>query len=107
MNFEIIQHREYIKNTLQAFISVKFLDFFGGAIEIRDIAIHLKDGKRWLQMPSKPYEKDGEKKWSFIIVVHPWENWKKMQAEILRRLDEMKSKVAMDGKIYDEDKIPF
>jgi len=110
MKFEIIKHREYIKNTLQGFISVKFLDFPGGAIEIRDIAIHLKDDKRWLQMPSKPYEKDGEKKWSFIIVIEPWEYWKQLQGAILKRLDEMQSKAAMNGKVYggaSDNTIPF
>ena len=117
MKFEIIKHREYVKNTLQGFISVKFLDFPGGAIEIRDIAVHCRPnvgssvkGSRWLQMPSKPYEKDGEKKWSFIIVIEPWEYWKQLQGAILKRLDEMQSKAAMNGKVYGEasdNTIPF
>ena len=110
MNFEIIKHREYIKNTLQGFINVKFLDFPGGAIEIRDITVHLKDNRRWLNMPSRQYEEDGQKKWSYIIVIHPWGNWQTIQSQIIKRLDEMKSKVAMDGKVYGEasdNTIPF
>ncbi len=110
MNFEIIHFREYVKNTLQGFLSVKFLDFLGGAIEIRDITVHLKDKRRWLNMPSRQYEEEGQKKWSYIIVVHPWGNWQTIQSQILKKLDEMKSKVAMDGKVYNEkavEDIPF
>lgn len=32
-------------------------------IEIHGITLHQKDGKRWINFPSRQYEKDGEKKY--------------------------------------------
>jgi hypothetical protein len=37
-------------------------------LEIRDISLHEKHGKRWLQMPSRPYEdSEGNRKYAFIL----------------------------------------
>ena len=54
MNIEITSFIPYQKSTLQGFIAVRLTET---GLEIRDIALHRKNGKRWLQLPAKPYKK--------------------------------------------------
>lgn len=65
MNLEISKFREVNKSTLQGFLSVKINDL---GLEVRDIALHRKNGSEWLQMPSRPYiDSAGNKKYAFIL----------------------------------------
>jgi hypothetical protein len=57
---QIIEFRPFSKNTLQGFLTVRVPSGW----EIRDIALHEKNGKRWLSMPARPYKKeDGTESW--------------------------------------------
>ena len=56
MGIEIKEFRPYQQNTLQGFVTVLLQP---SGLEIRDLTYHVKDGNRWLNMPAKPYEKDG------------------------------------------------
>lgn len=82
---EIISFNSYRKNTLEGFLVVRLIE---SGLEIRDIALHQKNGNRWLQLPAKPYrKKDGGKGWSYILSFHkktrrpinesfnPWQEW--------------------------------
>ena len=51
MSIEIVSYRKYEKNTLQGFLSIRMT---GIRLEIRDLCIHQKNGKRWLSLPAKP-----------------------------------------------------
>ena len=51
---EIISFNSYRKNTLQGFLSARLAET---GLETRDIALHQENGKRWLQLPAKPYKK--------------------------------------------------
>lgn len=65
MSIEIVKFRECKKNTLQGFVAVRLTDV---GVEIRDISLHEKNGRHWLQMPSRPYDStDGSRKYSFIV----------------------------------------
>jgi hypothetical protein len=61
---QIQDFRPFNKNTLQGFLTLRLTNV---GIEIRDICLHEKAGKRWLAMPAKPYEKDGKSTYAFII----------------------------------------
>ncbi len=50
MSIEIVSYRKYEKNTLQGFLSIRMT---GIRLEIRDLCIHQKNGKRWLSLPAK------------------------------------------------------
>lgn len=59
MTIECIKFRKYEKGTLQGFADL-FVPKWG--VEIYGFSLHEKNGKRWINFPSKEYEKDGEKK---------------------------------------------
>lgn len=56
---EIVDFKQHAKNTLQGFLTIRLTTT---GLEIRDLALHQKNGNRWLQLPAKPYKKpDGGK----------------------------------------------
>ena len=90
MNIDITSFTPYQKNTLQGFLSVRLTE---PGLEIRDIALHQKDGNRWLQLPAKPYRKpDGSKGWSYILNFHKKEHFNKFQEVTLKALDSFQRK---------------
>ena len=85
MNIEITSFTLYQKNTLRGFLSVRLIET---GLEIRDIALHQQNGKRWLQLPAKPYKKpDGRQGWSYILNFHKKEHFNKFQEVALKALD--------------------
>ena len=54
-----IKYKSYVKGTLLGFADI-FVPKWG--VEIYGLTYHQKDGKRWVNFPSREYEKDGEKK---------------------------------------------
>ena len=85
MNIEITSFNQYRKNTLQGFLAVRLTE---PGLEIRDIALHQKNGDRWLQLPAKPYKKpDGGKGWSYVLSFSKKEHFNKFQEVTLKALD--------------------
>jgi hypothetical protein len=84
---EILEFRPFQKNTLQGFLTVRTPSGW----EIRDIAVHSKNGKQWLGMPSKKVSKEGEADvWLPIVKLADPERWKQFQVETLKALDAYK-----------------
>ena len=82
---EITDFREYKKNTLQGFFDVKLTDM---GLEIRGCCLHERDGQRWVQLPSKAYEKeDGSRGWKYILDFYEEEKKQAFQKEVLRALE--------------------
>ena len=85
MGVEIIDFRSYQRNTLQGFLTIRMTSV---GLEIRDIALHRRDGKQWLQLPAKPYKKpDGDQGWSYILAFYEKERFKQFQEVTLKALD--------------------
>jgi hypothetical protein len=63
VEFKVSNWKPYTKNTLRGFLS---LELPSGMI-VQDCALHTKGDSRWIGLPARPYEKDGEKSWSPII----------------------------------------
>ena len=86
MNIEITSFAPYQKKTtLQGFLAIRLTET---ELEIRDIALHQKNGNRWLQLPAKPYKKpNGSKGWSYILNFHKKEHFYKFQEATLKALD--------------------
>lgn len=57
---EVVNYRTNIKGARLGHLSLRITPW---KIEIRDITVFQKNGNRWLSMPSREYEKDGEKKY--------------------------------------------
>lgn len=89
MAIEIISFRAHSKNTLEGFATVRMTQI---GLEIRDITVHSKDGKRWLGLPAKPYKKpDGSDGWSYIIDFYDRETADKFRDATLKALDAYRS----------------
>lgn len=84
MTIEIVNFRKYEKNTLKGFFTAKLPKIF---LEIRDCSLHQKDGKYWVNLPSKPYkDEEGNQKWSYIIKFTEKKIYERFQEEILGAL---------------------
>jgi hypothetical protein len=86
MGLEIVKFRLCNKNTLRGFLSVRMT---GVGLEIRDVSLHEKNGKKWLAMPSRPYEdSEGNRKYAFILDWYDSDRKAQFEAEVLRLLRE-------------------
>ena len=78
MNFEASKAMKCIK--FKSFPSGSLLGFADFYIdkwkaEIHGCRLYQKDGRRWVQLPSTEYQKDGETKYSPIIRFTQKEHW--------------------------------
>jgi len=81
----IKEFKPFTKNTLRGFVTIRFPK---SGLEIRDICLHEKNGKRWLSMPAKPYQKnDGTKGWCIVVDFFDKQIGKKFQQIALRTID--------------------
>ena len=85
MGVEIQKFKAYTRNTLRGFLTIRLT---GIGLEIRDLTLHEKNGKRWVSLPAKPYEKeDGSQGWSYIIKFYNEERGRQFQKAVLEALD--------------------
>ena len=78
--------RKFEKNTLRGFFTV-LIEPTG--LEIRDLTLHEKNGNRWFNMPSRPYEdENGDTKYSYIIFFPDKDRARQFQKAVLKALDE-------------------
>ena len=81
---EIHNFKQYEKNTLKGFFDVKLTNI---GLEIRGCCLHEKDGSRWVQLPSKPYEKDdGTKGYTYILDFYEKDKRTLFQKDVLKQL---------------------
>lgn len=76
---KITRWNEYKSGTLQGFLDVELVSGMG----VRDLTLHQKDGKSWIAYPSKPYQKDGETKYSNYIFFEDTNRHNKFQEQAL------------------------
>jgi hypothetical protein len=85
---EIVEFRPHQKNTLQGFLTLRMTSV---GLEIRDVALHQQNGRRWLQLPSKPYQKpDGSQGWSYILHFYQKSCLERFQQVALKALDDFR-----------------
>ena len=85
MGIEVTDFRTHTKNTLRGFLTVRLTSV---GLEIRDIALHQKNGRQWLQLPAKPYTKpDGSRGWSYILAFYEKDRFRQFQEVTLRALN--------------------
>ena len=81
---EIHNFKEYNKNTLRGFFDVKLTNV---GLEIRGCCLHEKDGRQWIQLPSKLYEKaDGSKGWQYILNFYDRDKRESFQKDVLKAI---------------------
>lgn len=84
MAVEVTSFKPYSKNTLRGFLAFRLTNI---GLEIRDATLHEKGGKRWIQLPSKPYEKDGKTLWTAIVDFYDKSRADQFQKAALEALD--------------------
>jgi hypothetical protein len=88
MEVLISNFREHRNNTLQGFFDVKITNL---CLEIRGCCLHEKDGRKWVQLPSKPYEKeDGSKGWQYILDFYDRDKREAFQKDVLNAIRDTK-----------------
>ena len=50
MDIEITAFRKFVRNTLRGFVSIRIVEH---DLQIYDLTLHEKDGKRWIGLPGK------------------------------------------------------
>ena len=87
MSIEIVSYRKYEKNTPQGFLTVRMTNI---GLEIRDLCIHQKNGKRWLSLPAKAVpSKESNDKPSYVAILEFYDKTylEKFQSATLMALD--------------------
>lgn len=62
---KVIEYKQINKGSLLGSMSI-LMDEWGGLV-IREVLLFQKDGKRWLNFPSKTYEKDGKTEYFYYL----------------------------------------
>lgn len=89
MAIQITGFKPFSKNTLQGFLSLRLTNI---GLEIRDCSLHQKDGKSWVQLPARPYEKDGKTSWAAVVEFYDKQRWEQFQKAALAALDDFRRK---------------
>jgi hypothetical protein len=110
MGIEIVKFRKFEKNTLKGFLTILMTNI---GLEIRDCTVHQKDGKRWVGLPAKPYEKeDGTTAYSYVIKFVDKNKYFQFQEAFIKELSQYLKKQNVStpgqGENYDASQdIPF
>jgi hypothetical protein len=89
MPVEITSFKPFEKSSLRGFLTIRMSNI---GLEIRDATVHQKDGKRWIGLPAKSFQKDGEIRWSPICDFYDKARAEQFQRACLQALDEFLSK---------------
>jgi hypothetical protein len=105
MSVEIVKFREYRKNTLLGFLTVLLKP---SGLEIRDLTVHEKNGRRWIGMPAKPYLDDsGDTKYSLIVYFPDRDRSDLFQKAVLAAFDEHRPLQPQQQQELPDDGLPF
>lgn len=82
---ECINFRSLNRGTLQGFADI-FVPKWG--VEIHGFTLHMKDGKRWINFPSKEYKNEkGETKYSSTIRFKKKDHYEVFCNEVKKAID--------------------
>jgi len=106
MTIEILNYKKLEKGSLLGFV-----DFYVPkmGLEIFGSSIHQKDGRRWLNLPSKEYkDKDtSETKWSSVIRFREREHQNAFSKAVLDSLNAWIVKNSNEQTINNDQGVPF
>ena len=63
---EVRAFRPCVKNTLKAFVSLRVSP---SGMLVNDVCVHEKNGKRWLSLPARAYQRDGTTEWLPVVQI--------------------------------------
>lgn len=94
---EILAWREHQKNSMQGYVDIRLPK---AGFCLRNISVHMKDGRRWLGMPSRKDESD---QWVPIFEWNDKQVVERFRDAVLKALDAFAKNPQMQ---YDDD-APF
>ena len=97
MAIKIVEYKDLNRNTLKAFFSLRMTTI---GLEIKGVALHEKpDGKRWVQLPTKPYQKtDGSTAYTPVVDFYDKGRERQFQKLTLEALDKYRATTRTDEK---------
>jgi DNA-binding cell septation regulator SpoVG len=81
--FVVREWRPYSKNTLIGFVSLEL----PSGLVLNGITLHQKGEARWVSMPAKEYQKDGERSWMPLVEFADRESRESFQQLALEAID--------------------
>jgi hypothetical protein len=88
MSLEVTHYKELNKGPLVSTFTIRLLKL---GLEIRECTEWNKNGKRWISLPSRQYEQNGEKKYFSICYFYERENQGVFEKHALEALDKAKA----------------
>ena len=81
---ECTKFKSFQKGTLQG-----FADFYipKWGVELNGCTLHMKDGKRWINFPSKEFDDNGEKKFAPLFKFRNKKHWEAFIEEGKRAIE--------------------
>lgn len=103
MTIECTNYKPVNKGTLLGYADFVMIK---SGIEIYGCSVHQKDGKRWVNMPSREYTNaDGEKKFLSIVRFRDGERMKAFSTAALQAVDAKAKTISAPKEVYDD--LPF
>lgn len=82
---EVLKYRSVDKGNLLGFLNLKVTKW---GVALNDLSVFQKNGHRWVNLPSRQYEQDGEKKFFPYISFETKEMKDAFSKKVLEALDE-------------------
>ena len=101
---ECLRFNPVNKHTCLGFADVKVIKW---GLVINGISLHSKDGKVWVSLPSKQYEKEGEKKWMPYLKMENPEHQKEFLRQIQDAIVEKKKQQLQTTEIQETAQMDF
>lgn len=99
MAIEIVSYKPINRGTLKGFVTFRMTNI---GLEINSAMLNEKDGKRWIGLPAKPYQKqDGSTGWQPLLSFYDRGMENKFRSAALKALD-----IYLAGP-QDDDEEPF
>lgn len=84
MGLQVVSFKQFEKGTLRGFATIRMTNI---GLEIRDCAVHEKNGSRWFQLPSKQVVKPDRSQWGCILDFYDKSRKEQFQAAAMAALD--------------------
>lgn len=85
MKIECIRFKSYVKDNLQGFADIYVEDWDA---EVHGCTLHMKNGKRWLNVPGFEYDaKDGTKRFNAFLRFRKKKRWELFIEQAKKAID--------------------
>lgn len=101
---EILKYRAVNKGNLLGFLNLKVQKW---GVTINDIGVFQKNGNRWVNLPCRSYEDNGEKKFFPYISFETRETKDSFSKKVLEALDEFSKNNQIEEKQPSQMEVPF